>query len=381
MDTNLIKNTIWSHLWHFKDKLFQGRVNDLTFRGCVFSSTDSQGSLMHPVSNGCSSPSDQQQLSPNGEQRSSSPLSSEILRELSRYTSSTGDTAATAGIIRNELSSPSDASTPLAGDRGSSQNSQSGDVSRQLGDDLLGSDLEMRGSKRRSTDNQGNTQTGSKRASAATRFPVLSMGSSGLSFPPVGLNSSSLLGNLGQMSHPLLMGGSSGSSFLQTPGQTLADLQTMFPSAGSDLLRQSATGNGHLPNSSSSSLPTVFSSASTTIPMSSSPSAATSSSLGSGSLPPYLMNPNMAGLLTSGFPLNYSQSLLPEPRMFPSPLLSGSGGFQGPNSSSTTSSFLSHFNNPTSSLLGAALTQSDRHQSMENGGSSSDDDVIEVTGQ
>lgn len=348
--------------------------------GVSAASRDSQGSLMHPVSNGCSSPSDQQQLSPNGEQRSSSPLSSEILRELSRYTSSTGDSAAAASI-RNDLSSPSDVSAALTGDRGSSQNSQTGDVSRQLGDDLLGPDLEMRGSKRRNTDNQGNTQTGGKRTSAATRFPALSMGSSGLSFPPVGLNSSSLLGNLGHMSHPLLMGGSSGSSFLQTPGQTLADLQTMFPSAGSDLLRQSTTGNGHLPNSSSSSLPTVFSSASTTIPMSSSPSAATSSSLGSGSLPPYLMNPNMAGLLTSGFPLNYSQSLLPEPRMFPSPLLSGSGGFQGPNSSSTTSSFLSHFNNPTSSLLGAALTQSDRHQSMENGGSSSDDDVIEVTGQ
>ncbi|XP_034549460.1 helicase ARIP4 [Notolabrus celidotus] len=347
--------------------------------GIPATSRDTQGSLLHSVSNGCSSPLDQQQLSPNGEQQPTSPLSSEILRELSRYTSSTGDTAAG---IRNELSPPSDMSSAPAGDRGSSQNSQTGDVSRQLADDFLSSALEMRGSKRRSTDSQGNTQTGGKRASAAARFPGMSMGSGGLSFPPVGLNSSSLLGNIGHMGHPLLMGGSSGSSsFLQTPGQTLADLQTMFPSAGSDLLRQSTTGNGHLPNSSSSSLPTVFSSASTTLPMSSSPSAATSSSLVSGSLPPYLMNPNMAGLLTSGFPLNYSQSLLPEPRMFPAPLLSGSGGFQGPNSSSNTSSFLSHFNNPTSSLLGAALTQSDRHQSMENGGSSSDDDVIEVTGQ
>ncbi|KAM9361199.1 helicase ARIP4 [Symphorus nematophorus] len=332
-------------------------------------SRDSQGSLIHPVSNGCSSPVDQQQQSPNGEQRSSSPLSSEILREISRYTSSTGD--ATAGM-GNELPSPSDMSAIPAGDEGSSQNNESGDLSRQLGDDLLSSALEMRGSKRRSTESQGNTQIGGKRTStAATRFPGLSMSSSGLSFPPVGLNSS-LLGNLGHMSHPLLMGGSSGSSFLQTPGQTLADLQTMFPSA---------TGNGHLSTPSSSSLPTVFSSASTTIPMSSSSSAAPSSSLASGSLPPYLMNPNMAGLLSSGFPLNYSQSLLSEPRMFSTPLLSGSGGFPTSNSSSTTSSFLSHFNNPTSSLLGAALTQPDTHQSTENGGSSSDDDVIEVTGQ
>uniref|UniRef100_A0A8C2X0F2 RAD54 like 2 n=1 Tax=Cyclopterus lumpus TaxID=8103 RepID=A0A8C2X0F2_CYCLU len=311
-------------------------------------SMDTQGSLIHPLSNGCSSPVDQQQGSPNGEQRPSSPLSSEILRELSRYASSTDDAT--------------------AGNEGNLQNNQTGDLNRQLSDDLLSSALEMRGSKR-------------KRTSAAARFPGLSMGSGGLSFSPVGLNSSSLLGNLGHMSHPLLMGGSSGSSFLQTTGQTLADLQTMFPSAGSDLLRQSATGNGHLPTPSSSAMSTGFSSASTTIPMASTPSAATSSSLVSGSLPPYLMNPNMAGLLSSGFPLNYSQSLLSESRMFPTPLLSGSGGFPTPNSSSTTSSFLSHFNNPTSSLLGAALTQPDMHQSTENGGSSSDDDVIEVTGQ
>ncbi|KAM8757557.1 helicase ARIP4 [Acanthopagrus schlegelii] len=341
-------------------------------------SRDSQGPLIHPVSNGCSSPGDQQQSSPNGEQRSSSPLSSEILREISRYTSSTGDAPASVG---NELPSPSDALAIRAGNEGSSQSSEAADFSRQLTDDILTSTLEMRGSKRRISDSQGNTQIGGKRTSAASHFPGLSMGSGGLSFPPVGLNSSSLLGNLGHMNHPLLMGGSGGSSFLQTPGQTLADLQTMFPSAGSDLLRQSATGNGHLPSPSSSSLPTVFSSASTTIPMSSPSSAAPSSSLASGSLPPYLMNPNMAGLLSSGFPLNYSQSLLSEPRMFPTPLLSGSGGFPAPNSSSTTSSFLSHFNNPTSSLLGAALTQPDRHHSAENGGSSSDDDVIEVTGQ
>uniref|UniRef100_A0A3Q3FZ07 RAD54 like 2 n=1 Tax=Labrus bergylta TaxID=56723 RepID=A0A3Q3FZ07_9LABR len=318
---------------HIENELFQSRVDELTFHDRVSSSTGMQDSLIHPISNGCSSPVDQRQLSPNREQRSSSPLSSEILREISRYTSSTGDT-------NMGLHSPSDMSATPADDGGSSQNIQAGDVSRQLGDDLLSSALEMRGSKRRSTEGQRNIQTGGKR-NAAARFPGLSMSSSGLSFPPVGLNSSSLLGNLGQ----------------------------------------SSPGNGHLPSPSSSSLPTAFSSASTTIPMSSSPSAATSSSMVSGSLPPYLMNPNMAGLLSSGFPLNYSQSLLSEPSMFSNPLLSGSGGFQAPNSSSTTSRFLSHFNNPASSLLGAALTQSDRHQSTENGGSSSDDDVIEVTGQ
>lgn len=351
----------------------------LAIHDCIsLSFTDTQGSLIHPVSNGCSSPVNQQLQSTNGE-RPSSPLSSEILREISRYTSSTTD--ATGGV-RNELPSLSEVSVAQVGDEGSSQNNETGDLSGQLSDHLLSSALEMRGSKRRSSESQGNTQIGVKRTSAATRFPGLNVGSSGLSFPPMGLNSSSsVLRNLGHMSHPLLMGGSGGSSFPPTPGHTLADLQSIFPSAGSDLLRQSTTGNGHLPTPSSSSLPTVFSSSSMTIPMSSSPSAAPSSSLASGSLPPYLMNPNMAGLLSSGFPLNYSQSLLSEPRMFPSPLLAGSGGFPVPNSSSATSSFLSHFNNPTSSLLGAALTQPDRHHSMENHGSSSDDDVIEVTGQ
>lgn len=279
----------------------------------------------------------------------------------------------------DELLSPSDMSAVPAGDGGRSQSNQISDLSRQLCDDLFSSTSEMRSIKRKSAESQGSAPAGSKRTSTAARFPGLSMGSSGLSFPPVGLNNSSLLGNLGHMGHPLLMGGSGGSSFLQTPGQTLADLQTMFPSGGSDLLRQSASGNGHLPTPSSSALPNVFTSASTTIPVSSTPSAATSSSLASGSLPPYLMNPNVAGLLSSGFPLNYSQSLLSEPRMFPTPLLSGSGGFPAPNSSSTASNFLSHFNNPTSSLLGAALSQPDR-QSTDNGGSSSDDDVIEVTG-
>uniref|UniRef100_A0A672YBB3 RAD54 like 2 n=1 Tax=Sphaeramia orbicularis TaxID=375764 RepID=A0A672YBB3_9TELE len=189
---------------------------------------DSQGSLIHPVSNGCSSPVEQQQSSPDGEQRPSSPLSSEILRELSCYTTSTGDAPAGMG---NELLSPSA--------------------------------LEMRGIKRKSTESHGSTPQAGKRTSAAT-----------------------------------------------------------------------PTGNGHLPTPSSSSLSTIFSS-----------------------------------------------SLLSEPRMFSAPLLSSSGAFTATNPSSTASSFLSQFNNPTSSLLGAALTQPDTHQSTENGGSSSDDDVIEVTGQ
>ncbi|XP_012714321.2 helicase ARIP4 [Fundulus heteroclitus] len=332
--------------------------------GASAPSRETQASLIHPVSNGCSSPVDQQQRSPAANQRSSSPLSSDFLRELSRYTSSTGDAAAGRA---NESSSLVEMPPAAAGDEGGSQTD---DQSRQIGNDLLTSATEMqRGNKRKHDEGQDALQTG-KHASGAAHFPGFPMGSGGLSFPPMGLN----LGNLGHMSQPLLMPGR-GSSFLQTPGQTLADLQSMFPSVGTDLLRQPATGNGHLPPPSSSS---AFSSASSTIPMS---STATSSSLPSGPLPPYLMNPTMAGLLSSSFPLGYGQQLLSAPRMFPSPLLTGSGGFSVPNSNSATPGFLSHFSNPTSSLLGAALTQPDRHQGAVNGGDSSDDDVIEVTGQ
>ncbi|KAM9799888.1 helicase ARIP4 [Syngnathus typhle] len=331
------------------------------FAGGATVSRDGQRSVIHPLSNGCASPGEQLQHSPDSdvdvEQQSSSPLNAELLRELSHYAASTSDSAGGAG---NQLS---DVSVAATGDGGS----LIPDLRPPLDDDLLSSSFETQAVKRKHTESQGAT---AKRTSAASHFPGLSLNSSGLSFPPVSLNSSSLLGNLGHMTHPLLMGGSSGSSFLQTPGQTLADLQNMFPSA---------PGNGQLPPLSSSALPTALSPSSNTIPIPSASSSATTSSLPSGSLPPYLMSPNVAGLLSSGFPMNYSQSLLPEPRMFPGPLLSGSAGFPAANSALNTSGFLSHYSNPTSSLLGAALTQPDRYQSAENG-DSSDDDVIEVTG-
>lgn len=316
---------------------------------------------------------DQQQRSPNSEQQPASPLGSDIFRELGRFGSSSGDAVGNAG---NDLLSPALLSVVPHGDRGSSQKNQSLDLSGQLGDSLLASTLEMHGTKRKSTESQAGVQVGTKRSSVtASHFPGFTMGSSSLGFSPVGMNSPPLLGNLGAMNHPLLLGGSSGSSFLQTPGQTLADLQTILPSAGSDLLRATAAGNGHLAAPSSSSLSTVFSAASNTTPLSSTSTATTSSSL-----PPYLMNPSMSGLLGTGYPLSYSQPLLSESRMFPSSLLSGSGGFPVLNPTSNSSNFLCSYNNPNSSLLGAALTQPGGHQSMENGGSS-DDDVIEVTGQ
>uniref|UniRef100_A0A8C7HHV6 RAD54 like 2 n=1 Tax=Oncorhynchus kisutch TaxID=8019 RepID=A0A8C7HHV6_ONCKI len=330
----------------------------------------SQASLLHAIGNGCLSPMERQRLSPDSASRPSTPESPEILRELSRYAVNV-DTVA----MGNELPSPSDMVTG-DGEGGSrtqqySQNTES-DLSRQLREDIGMSISEaLRCSKRKMTAAAGgHKQAGGKRSSSATGFPGLSLGSGGLNFPPL---NQALLG--GHMSHPMLMGGSSSSPFLQSAGQTLGDLQTMFPSAGADLLSHasSATGNnGHLPSSSTSSLSsTSFSSTINTMPMS---SASTSSS--SSTLPPFLMNPSVTGLLSPGFPLNYSQSLLPEPTMYPNTL----GG--GPASTGGSSNFLSHYPSSPSSLLGAALSQPDSHHlATENGGSSSDDDVIEVTGQ
>ncbi|KAJ3603212.1 hypothetical protein NHX12_030955 [Muraenolepis orangiensis] len=320
----------------------------------------SRDSQAHAVSNGCSSPTQRQQ-SPDGPQRPSTPESPEILRELRRYAASTDrDTTGEA----SDLPSPLDMSAAPGGD---SQCGRSG----HLREDLPPAMADIRGIKRKlsannSNNNGGSKQFGSKRASAAGRFPGMSMGS-GATYPSTGLTSpSSLMGNMGPGTHPYLMGSSGGSSFLQTAGQTLDDLQAMFPSAASDLLGR---GNGHSPSMapSCSSLSSVYSSTGPAV--SSAPSASTSSSSqAQGSLPPYLMNPSMAGLLSSGYNLNYGQS---EPRMYSDPL----GGF--PSSGPTS------FSSPHSSLLGMALSQTHAPLTRDahDGGSSSDDDVIEVMGQ
>ncbi|XP_028969754.2 helicase ARIP4 [Esox lucius] len=341
----------------------------------------SQSSLLHAIGNGCTSPAEGQRLTPDGTSRPSTPESPEILRELSRYA-----VTADAVAMGHELQSPSDTSSMMAqrGGVGGSRMQQynqstESDLSRQLREDIGMSISEalLRGSKRKmaaaASESRGHKQAGAKRSSSAARFPGLPLSGGRLSFPPL---NQALLGALGgrggHMSHPLLMGGSSSSPFLQSTGQTLGDLQTMFPSAGTDLLSHASSAignNGHLPSySTTSSSPlssTSYSNTSTTMPVS---SASTSSS----SLPPYLMNPSVAGLLSPGFPMSYS---VPEPRMYPSPL------GEGPASSGGSSSFLSHFPSSPSSLLGSLGRPEPQHAAAENGGSSSDDDVIEVTGQ
>ncbi|KAJ7999722.1 hypothetical protein DPEC_G00197360 [Dallia pectoralis] len=376
---HVIKGSKGTYIRTNDGRIFAIRSGKLSraVQGASATNRVSQASLLHAISNGCSSPAEGQRLTPDGTSRPSTPESPEILRELSRYAVS----ADSAGAMGHELQSQSDTSNilgPRDGVGGSrmqqyNQGTES-DLSRQLREDIGMSISEalLRGSKRKMAgEGRGGKQGGGKRGSAAARFPGLSRGGGRLSFPPL---NQALLGALGgrggNVSHPLLMGGSASSPFLQSAGQTLGDLQNMYPSTGPDLHSHapSATGNnGHLPSfSTTTSSPlssTSYSNTSTTMPAS---SASTSSS----SLPSYLMNPGVAGLMSPGFPMSYN---MPESRMYPNSL------GEGPASSGGSSSFLSHFPSSPSGLLGPLGRPEPQH--MENGGSSSDDDVIEVMGQ
>uniref|UniRef100_A0A6Q2XT14 RAD54 like 2 n=1 Tax=Esox lucius TaxID=8010 RepID=A0A6Q2XT14_ESOLU len=274
----------------------------------------SQSSLLHAIGNGCTSPAEGQRLTPDGTSRPSTPESPEILRELSRYA-----VTADAVAMGHELQSPSDTSSMMAqrGGVGGSRMQQynqstESDLSRQLREDIGMSISEalLRGSKR-------------KMAAAASE----------------------------SRGHKQA-GAKRSSSAARFPGLPLSGGRLSFPPLNQALLGALGGRGGHMSHP-------------TTMPVS---SASTSSS----SLPPYLMNPSVAGLLSPGFPMSYS---VPEPRMYPSPL------GEGPASSGGSSSFLSHFPSSPSSLLGSLGRPEPQHAAAENGGSSSDDDVIEVTGQ
>ncbi|MBN3315443.1 ARIP4 Helicase, partial [Atractosteus spatula] len=223
-----------------------------------------------------------------------------------------------------------------------------------------GAALDLRGTKRKmptpSSEDPPHKQPPSKRTSVPLPLPGYPFPGA-YSLPALGLNPALL----GPMGHPMLMG--AGSPYFQTPGQ-LGDSRLMFPVTPDPF----GLGSG-LPNSSSSA-----SSSSGTSSSCSSAAAAGSAST-SASLPPFMLNPAMAGMLP-GFALPYGQSLLPEPRMYSNPLVPGGlPGAHGPGGSS----FPPYFSAP--GMLGAALRPPEPHELSESGASSSDDDVIEVTGQ
>ncbi|KAK3512772.1 hypothetical protein QTP70_025117 [Hemibagrus guttatus] len=280
---------------------------------------DVGGSLLRSVSNGRTSPPELKRFSPDGVRHVSPSSSPNLLHQLHHYTPGPA----------NELTLSELPTRPA----------QHGHASEsQRGNDVIGSGsaLDIQSLKRKLlSDSRGSKRTTS--TTAAANFPAFpvsasyNMGSMG--FPPA------LLGALGHMT-PSMVGGTNRGHFLN-------DLHSMLPTT--------ALSSAH----SSSSSASIASSSST--PPSSS----------SSSIPPFLFNPSMASML-SGFPVPYTQPLLPDSSRIFSNSLSSSG-----STPATPSSFLS-----PSSLLGAALSRPDTHHTLaENGGSSSDDDVIEVIGQ
>lgn len=277
---------------------------------------DVGGSLLRSVSNGRASPPELKCFSPDSMRRMSPSSSPNLLHQLHRYTPATANDL-TLADLRDRPAQHGHASEHQRRDGGG-------------GGDGSGSALALK--RKLLSDSRGSKRTtGTTSAANFPSFPVsagYNMGSMG--FPPA------LLGALGHM--PAAgMGGTNRGHFLN-------DLHSMFPT--------NALSSAHGSSSSSTSI-----AASSSAPSSS-----------SSSIPPFLFNPSML----PGFPMPYTQPLLPDSSRMFSNSLSSSG-----SAATAPSSFLS-----SSSLLGAALSRPDTHHALaENGGSSSDDDVIEVTGQ
>nr|XP_023676773.1 helicase ARIP4 isoform X2 [Paramormyrops kingsleyae] len=315
---------------------------------------DAQRSSEEPPSNGsngCVS-LDHKHLSPDSLVRPVSPSSPEILSELQRYSVRAAEDCGGSKPAGSVMAATPESTSETGSAQADVTGSQPGANATTA--------LDLRGAKRKAPTPPSDERTHGKPASgkrtsgslALQGFPLT--GNYGL--PSLGLNPA-LLGSMG---HTMFMGASP--PYFQSHGQ-LGDPRLMFPMTSDPF----SVGSSSLPSSSSAASPV------STTSMASSTAAGSTSA----SLPHFMLNPSMAGILPPGFPLAYGQSLMPEARMYANPLLPG-GGLSA-SSGTTGSSFLSHF--PTPSLLGAALRQPDVHTVSENGGSSSDDDVIEVMEQ
>uniref|UniRef100_A0A8C5CXE3 Uncharacterized protein n=1 Tax=Gadus morhua TaxID=8049 RepID=A0A8C5CXE3_GADMO len=183
-------------------------------------------------------------------------------------------------------------------------------------------------------------------------FPV----SGGYGIPPLSLNPTMLSGSMG---HPFLMGTNSPFPppyFQHLLGQ-MGEPCMMYPE------KFGSGSAGTVPCSSALSTPcsdSVF---------------CTSSSVSSSALPPFMMNPSvagMAGLLPPGYPLSYTQSLA---SLYPGAMhpdgLPGSAATPGP----AGSSFLSKY------PPGSASSSSSSSPATGSSEDDDDNDVIEVIGQ
>ncbi|XP_053233448.1 helicase ARIP4 isoform X1 [Podarcis raffonei] len=330
----------------------------------------SQGPSLESTSNGrhnASSPK-----LPNTEEltRPISPDSPEIISELQQY-------AEAAAARESRHNSPStnaapghparkDNTAPLAacgteqqraGTRGTAPSSSSAlPATSHHGDNH--SVLDLRGNKRKSTspsgpEEQAHRQQKKRPLPTAVQpyesgYPV----SGGFTMPSVPLNHNLAHPFPPQAGNSLYM--STGSSYYQLPS-LLSDPHLVFPVTTDPLLTAGTASS----------------------------SAATSATA---SVPSFMLNPSMTGML-SNYSLPFTQSLLPEPRMFapfPSPVLPSSL----PRSiASAYPGFMSpHSGYPAGSLLRSQVPPFDTHEVSEVGCSSNededkDDDVIEITGK
>lgn len=244
---------------------------------------------------------------------------------------------------------------------------------------------DLRTSSKRKASTPSLDERPSKQSSAGKHFAA-SMGSQGFPFPggyslPMGLNPAMLGGALG---HPLFFG--AGSPYFHPSHSPLGDPGFMHP----DLF-----GLGAVPSSSSSSALTTSTATAVSSSSSSSESVKAASSV-PGALPPFMLNPSMAGMagmLPPGFPLTYSQSLaglytgsmlpggLPGPAATPGPA-GASFLSQYPSTAASSSSSSS-----PSSYSPSARSEGHRVSVLVNGVNSAsssddeDDDVIEVGGK
>ncbi|XP_019392642.1 PREDICTED: helicase ARIP4 isoform X1 [Crocodylus porosus] len=328
----------------------------------------SQGPSLESTSNGRHSASSPKL--PNTEEltRPISPDSPEIISELQQY-------AEAAAARESRHSSPStnavqghpartDSLAPLAA-RGAEQRSgihclaPSGSSALPAASQHVDGHavLDLRGNKRKSTSPSApeeHARRQQKKRQLPTAVQPLEHGypvSGGFTMPPVSLNHNLTHPFVPQAGNSLYMG--TGSSYYQLPN-FLSDPHLVFPVTTDPLLTAGTASS----------------------------SAATSATA---SVPPFMLNPSVTGMLPN-YSLPFTQSLLPEPRMFapfPAPVLPG--GLSRSMASAYPGYMSPQSGYPAGGLLRSQVPQFESQEVPEVGCSSNDedkdDDVIEITGK
>lgn len=357
------------HLRFHCSLLARRLFSEVAFLTCPISLfAGSQSSSLESTSNGRHSASSPQLPSAEELTRPISPDSPEIISELQQY-------AEAAAARESRHSSPSSTApqghaartdtVPNAAARGAEQrlggHCMAPSVSSALPATSQHGDahpvLDLRGNKRKSTspsapEEQSRRQQKKRQLPSSAQpyehgYPV----SGGFTMPPVSLNHNLTHPFASQPGNSLYMG--TGSSYYQLPN-LLPDPHLVFPVTTDPLLTAGTASS----------------------------SAATSATA---SVPSFMLNPSLAGVLPN-YSLPFTQSLLPEPRMFapfPAPVLPSSL----PRSmASAYPGYMSpHSGYPAGGLLRSQVPQFEPQEVPEVGCSSNDedkdDDVIEITGK